>query len=257
MSIFQKYEEKIRKYLSKLSNLNVKNKLKRLVLRIGISSSDEFDLGDREQKKILFPCHLGILFLGEYDIILYENAKSQLERIFDSFFFNIKNLGEFEFSDDILIKGVKEEYTKMNETSEKVLLHPTNKFYGVLINERERNHLDMIIAITNLPIYSSKNENIIFLFGETHLMHQCCVVSTLKLKEQYYGREEDEYLYEKRMKKEIAHEIGHLILGPEHCVNGSCIMRFCKDINEVDHKSLELCNNCKTILKDLRVKFNF
>ena len=60
-----------------------------------------------------------------------------------------------------------------------------------------------------------------------------------------------------RILKEILHEVGHLILGPDHCLNNSCVMRFSKDIKEIDDKSNELCEPCKIKSEKIREQFNF
>ena len=245
---FQKYEQKIRKY---------KDKLKKLITRIGIHYPEEFELVDVFPKKLLLPCHLGILFSGDFDSNLFEKVKSHLNNMFDSFFFDIRNLGEYKFSRKTFSKGTKKAKDKTRKIKDKIIIHPTNKFYQVLIDKKINENLGMILALTNLPIYSSKDDNILFLFGETHLNHKCCLVSSLRLKEEFYKRQKDQTLFEQRIIKEVAHEIGHLLLGYEHCNNNSCVMRFSENVEEIDQKSNDLCNKCKTKLNELREEFNF
>jgi predicted Zn-dependent protease len=246
---------KLRKCVQKIGRY--KYKLRKLITRIGISYPDEFELNDELPKKLLLPCHLGILFLGEFDITLFQKIKNHLNQIYDSFFFDIKNLGSYNFSMELFSKGVKKEYKEMKKPSDKIKMHPTNKFYRILINKRIEENLGMIIAITDLPIYSSSNDNILFLFGETHLKHQCCVISSLKLKEQFYNRAENNHLFEQRIFKEIIHEIGHLIIGPDHCFNNSCVMRFSREVLEIDKKPFNFCNECRKKLISVREIHNF
>ncbi|MFX0103871.1 MAG: hypothetical protein ACFE75_00065 [Candidatus Hodarchaeota archaeon] len=248
MPKLQKYEQKIRRY---------KEKLKKLITRIGISYIEEFELKDEVSSKLLFPCHLGILFFGEYDIDFFERIKFNLNQVYDSFFFGITNLGCYNFSIKQFSKGVKKEYKEMQKPFDKMEIHPTNKFYQILINKRKEENLGLIIAITDLPIYSSSNDNILFLFGETHLKHRCCVVSSLKLKEQFYNRPDDHPLFEQRVFKEIIHEVGHLIISPDHCLKNSCVMRFSNNVREIDKKSINFCDECKKKLYKVRDRFNF
>jgi predicted Zn-dependent protease len=248
MAKFEKYEQKIRKY---------KQKLKKLVTRIGIFSSEEFELIDEELKELILPCHLGILFYSDFDIDLFRKIKSYLYRIYDSYFFEIRNLGQVSFSKKLLSKGVKKEYKEIKGIKDKLSIHPTNKFYQSLIDIRTKEKLGMIIALTDLPIYSSSDDNILFLFGETHLKHRCGVISTLKLKEQFYDRQKDNLLFEQRVIKETVHEIGHLLIGFTHCDEESCVMRFSKDIDGIDKKSYYLCETCKSKLNKIRKGFNF
>jgi len=248
MPKFEKYQQKIRKY---------KEKLKKLVTRIGIFYSEEFELVDDELKKLILPCHLGILFYTDFDANLFRQIESYLNQVFDSCFFEVRNLGKFNFSKKLLSKGVKKEYKEMKGINDKLSIHPTNKFYQLLIDIRTKEKLGMIIVLTDLPIYSSSDDTILFLFGETHLKHRCSVVSTLKLKEQFYDRQKDNVLFGQRVIKEIIHEIGHILIGFTHCEENSCVMRFSKDIDEIDKKSYYLCETCKTKLSKIRKDFNF
>jgi len=260
MSRIRTFERKIRHYLNRLSEIRFQEKLKSYVIRIGIlSPPDEIELIDPNPKRLIFPCNLGVLFCGDFKKKeIHNNIVHQLESVYDSFFFNIIDLGDYKFSKKMLSKGIKrEKYRgKKKKNNEKIPLHPTNKFYQVLIDKRNENKLDIIIAITNLPIYSSK-DNLIFLFGETHLDHNCCVVSSLLLKEQFYKEKRNEKLFHLRLEKEAVHEIGHILLGKKHCINEACVMRKAKTVEEIDFKSIHLCPDCKNKLKNLRNKFNF
>jgi len=248
MPRFQKYEQKIRKY---------KDKLKSLITRIGISYTDEFELFNEVPEKLLLPCRIGVLFFGEYDKNLFVEIKNSLSQVFDSFFFSIKNLGTYNFSFELISKGVKTEYREMKKNSCKIKIHPTNKFYQILMNKRIEQKLGIIIAITDLPLYSSSDDNIIFLFGETHLKHRCCIISSLKLKEQFYNRAANFTIFKQRIIKEVIHEIGHVILGPDHCLKDLCVMRFSHDVKEINEKSLEFCNICNAKLEQIRTQYNF
>ncbi|MHA2281292.1 MAG: hypothetical protein ACXAC5_10605 [Promethearchaeota archaeon] len=248
MPKFEKYEQKIRK--------NIK-KLKKFVARIGISYPEAIELINDTPEKLTLPCHLGILFYGDFTIKLFEQIKSYLNLIYDSFFFEIRNLGLFSFSKEIYSRGIKKEYKELRKSNKKLSIHPTNKFYQMLIDKRTEEKLGMIIALTDLPIYSSTEVNILFLFGETHLKHRASIVSTLKLKERFYSRPNDQNLFFQRLIKEVIHEIGHIILGSEHCKENSCVMKFSETIEEIDEKSYRFCSTCKGNLDNVRKLFNF
>jgi predicted Zn-dependent protease len=248
MPRFQKYEQKIRKY---------KEKLKKFVMKIGIFYSEDFELVDDSLKKLILPCHLGVLFYGEINDKLFTQIAHSLNEVYDSFFFEIRNLGQFNFPKELYSKGVKTEHKELRKTNDKLSMHPTNKFYQVLIDKRRKENLGLIILLTDLPIYSSSDDNILFLFGETHLKHRCSIVSTLKLKEQFYYRQKNESLFNERIIKEFCHEIGHILLGSDHCEENSCVMKFSNNIEEIDKKSYELCQRCKIKLSEIRHDFNF
>ncbi|MHA1912911.1 MAG: hypothetical protein ACW986_06805 [Promethearchaeota archaeon] len=248
MPKLRKYEHRIRKY---------KEKLKKFVIRIGLQHSEEFELYDETLTQLILPCHIGILFYGDFNKKLFDQIRFHISQTFDSFFFEIRHLGKFDFSKELLSKGVKKEFKEQRKANEELSIHPTNKFYQVLIDKRVQEKLGMIITITDLPIYSSDDDNIRFLFGETHLKHRCCIVSTFKLKEQFYGRQRDMILFFQRVIKEVIHEIGHLLLGAEHCEVSSCVMRFSKSIEEIEVKSFKLCKDCELKLSKIRDQYNF
>ncbi len=251
----QKYEKKIQK-----SRIKLKRKLyqfKNYVLRFGISTKEDFELSKPSSLNISLPCHLGIVSIGKFNLNLIQKIQHNIEQKFDSFFFNIYNLGRYKFPKEVFNKGIKRELKEIENTTELLELHPTNKIYQLLINLAKSNQLDMILAITDLPLYSSNNSNIIFLFGEAHIRHNCCVVSSLKLKEEYYNRTKNRTILELRLIKETTHELGHLIIGPEHCDNNLCVMTFSREIEGIDNKSIRFCDKCYQKLIKIREINNF
>jgi len=245
-----KSKEKLKKY---------SDKIKKYTYRIGITSPFEKRLMDKNPPQRIFPCNLGILFNSNFVKRYYESFVAYLEMVYDSCFFNIIDLGYHRFSKKAMKKGIKKEIYKdiIQESSEELLLHPTNKFFQVLIDKRIENNLDMIISITKLPIYSSSNNNIIFLFGEANMDHRCSVISTLLLKEQFYKRKRNKTLYELRIIKELIHEVGHLIFGSSHCTNTKCVMSFAQTVEDIDKKYIGLCQNCQIKLENLKYAYNF
>lgn len=257
MGKLQKYQKKIYKYFHKLSKIKFRKKLRSLLNQIGIETQEDFYIAEERNRTLVFPCQVGILFFGKYNEEIFEALNKFLKITFDSFFYNVNNLGESKFSKELISKGVqKAQKEKKERHSEEMDLHPTNKFYQLLIELRKKNHLDIIIAITDLPIYSSNDNNIIFLFGEAHLTQKCCVISSLKLKEQFYERSENSTLFKQRLVKETLHEVGHLIIGKDHCKDEACVMSYSNNIEKVDRKSSYLCVNCKKKLVSLRQKYN-
>ncbi|MBN1800324.1 MAG: hypothetical protein JW891_02400 [Candidatus Lokiarchaeota archaeon] len=236
-----------------------KEKIIKLVQRWGILTPFQFQLVDPQMNEVVFPCNLGILFCGAFLRKYFNKIASRIELVFESFFFNIIDLGRYRFSKKMMSKGIKKEKYEGASVQilEKVRLHPTNKFYQVLIDKRIENNLDMIMALTNLPIYSSSSKDINFLFGEANLDHKTCVISSLTLKEQFYKRKRNRGLYNLRIQKEVLHEIGHLVLGLDHCENRLCVMKFCQTVEEIDFKYTGLCIKCQKKLEKLRNIYNF
>jgi len=222
-----------------------------------LQNCEELKLKNEALKRLILPCHLGILFFEDYDILFFEKIESTLNHIYSSFFYNIRNLESYNLTSKVFSKGVRKEHKELKKSSDKIKIHPTNKFYQILMNKRVEENLGIIIAITDLPLYSSKDDNILFLFGEAHLKHRCCVVSSLKFKEQFFNGPINHYLFEQRIIKEIIHEIGHIILGSTHCPNKFCVMRFSHEVKDIDQKSFNFCIKCKNKLNQVRALFNF
>lgn len=208
-------------------------------------------------RQIIFPCHLGIIFIGNVSTSMLNKLRFHLDQTFDSFFFDIQFIDDISLHPDMFELRVKEEHNLLNKSSEKVLLQPTNKFYEIIVDKKSEYNLDIGLGLTNLPIYSSNNEKLLFLFGEAHIKYMCAIVSTHNLIDLFNLEDLKLKKIEKRIYKEVIHEIGHLILGCGHCFNNYCVMHFSKNIKEIDSKSINLCKNCKLKLEKVRERDNF
>ena len=203
-------------------------------------------------RQSIYPCYLGISFIGNISQTILKKIKFYLDQIFDSFFFDIIFMGEKKLDPSLIDLNIKEEFNLLDNTSKRVFLQPTNKFYSIIKNQIKEKNLALGIGLTNLPIYSSSDENILFLFGEAHIKHRCAIVSVYNLSD-FLKKEK----FDSRIIKETIHELGHLILGPEHCLGDYCVMRFSANIKEIDRKSFHLCEKCKLKLEEIRVLNNF
>ncbi|GAI83082.1 unnamed protein product, partial [marine sediment metagenome] len=123
-------------------------------------------------------CQLGIIFIGNVSTSMLSKLRFHLDQTFDSFFFDIQFIEDTNLHPELFELRVKEEHNLLNKSSEKVLLQPTNKFYEIIADKKFEYRLDIGLGLTNLPIYSSSNENLLFLFGEAHIKYMCAIVST-------------------------------------------------------------------------------
>ncbi|MCM8787351.1 MAG: archaemetzincin family Zn-dependent metalloprotease [Candidatus Omnitrophica bacterium] len=101
-----------------------------------------------------------------------------------------------------------------------------------------------ILAIIDKDLYA---EGLNFVFGEAEPKKGVCIISITRLRQSYYGLEEDRELFLKRALKEAVHEIGHLF-GLNHCSNPKCVMHFSNSLLDTDRKDYHFCNNCIKIL---------
>jgi archaemetzincin len=87
-----------------------------------------------------------------------------------------------------------------------------------------------------------------FVFGEAQLDGKVAIVSTARLGQAFYGLPSNQRLLDRRLIKEIKHELGHTF-GLLHCAERSCIMSLAANISDVDLRGLTYCKACKAMLR--------
>ena len=85
-------------------------------------------------------------------------------------------------------------------------------------------------------------------YGEAQLGGASCIVSTFRLNEGRSGLNIAPR-YIERIVKETIHELGHTF-NLRHCPEHTCIMHYCRNEEDVDRKSGELCRYCKIMVED-------
>lgn len=82
-----------------------------------------------------------------------------------------------------------------------------------------------------------------FLFGQAQLNGAAALVSTARLRQEFYGLPPSRDLLMARVRKETLHEMGHT-LGLIHCPDRSCAMCLSTNLEQVDAKLDRLCRAC-------------
>jgi archaemetzincin len=82
-----------------------------------------------------------------------------------------------------------------------------------------------------------------FVFGEAQMGGPCAVVSSYRLRQEFYGLPGDTELLRARLLKEAVHEIGHTLELP-HCGNYRCVMAASHAVEWIDLKEAALCGRC-------------
>ena len=82
-----------------------------------------------------------------------------------------------------------------------------------------------------------------FVFGEAQLGGPRAIVSTHRLREEFYGQAGDETKLSARLAKEALHELGHT-QGLRHCDNWRCAMASSHAVERLDLKEAQYCRNC-------------
>lgn len=98
-----------------------------------------------------------------------------------------------------------------------------------------------LLGVTSLDLYMPI---LTFVFGEAQLAGQCCVVSSRRLGQEFYGLPKDPELFAARLLKESIHELGHT-LGLTHCQDYGCVMAASHSVEWIDIKGSTFCPECR------------
>jgi archaemetzincin len=79
----------------------------------------------------------------------------------------------------------------------------------------------------------------------------CAIVSTFRLRQEFYGLPTNASLLAARLEKECVHELGHT-LGIQHCVNYERVMASSHAIELLDLKMRSFCSECRGRVLDIR-----
>jgi len=102
-----------------------------------------------------------------------------------------------------------------------------------------------IVALTDLDLFIPI---LTYVYGEAQLGGKACIVSTHRLMEGLSSKSSPE-TFRIRVIKEAIHELGHTF-SLKHCPDHTCIMHYCRAIEDVDIKSDSLCRYCTILLDD-------
>jgi len=83
-----------------------------------------------------------------------------------------------------------------------------------------------------------------FVFGEAQMGGPCAVLSTHRLRQEFYGLPPDPELFRQRLIKEAVHEVGHT-LSLTHCDDYRCVMASSHGVEWIDLKESSMCAHCR------------
>lgn len=86
-----------------------------------------------------------------------------------------------------------------------------------------------------------------FVFGEAQVAGPAAVVSTYRLREEFYGLPANPVLESERLFREALHELGHTF-GLRHCDDWRCIMSPAHSVERIDTRTHEFCRDCQRLL---------
>ena len=106
-------------------------------------------------------------------------------------------------------------------------------------------HCLRVLAITQVDLFIPILTHV---YGEAQLGGAASIVSTFRLNESGSAMNITPKFIE-RIVKEAIHELGHTF-NLRHCPEHTCIMHYCRNEEDVDRKSNELCRYCKVMVDD-------
>lgn len=101
-----------------------------------------------------------------------------------------------------------------------------------------------ILGITEIDLFMPI---LTFVFGEAQLDGPASVISSFRLRNEFYGLPGNNALLNERICKEAIHEIAHNF-GLLHCNDYMCVMKSSTYVEDIDIKNMELCSSCKELL---------
>jgi archaemetzincin len=104
---------------------------------------------------------------------------------------------------------------------------------------------DKVLGIVDEDLYANRLN---FVFGEAELGGSFAIISLARLRQSFYGLQENEAIFLERTVKEAVHEIGHAY-GLGHCPEPGCVMHFSNSLGDTDRKSASFCSRCEKLLE--------
>lgn len=88
-----------------------------------------------------------------------------------------------------------------------------------------------------------------FVYGQAQLDGPVAVLSFARLRQEFYGLPPNHALFLVRVRKEVLHEVGHTF-GLVHCEDALCTMSLSTNIQQLDAKGSEFCDDCTVLLRE-------
>jgi len=98
-----------------------------------------------------------------------------------------------------------------------------------------------LLAVADVDLYIPILK---YVFGEAQMGGPCALVSTFRLRQEFYGLDRDDSLVLQRLVKEAVHELGHT-LHLRHCQDYLCAMASSHSVEWIDLRDNRMCDACR------------
>ena len=97
-----------------------------------------------------------------------------------------------------------------------------------------------VLAVADVDLYIPILK---YVFGEAQMGGPCAIISSFRLRQEFYGLPDDATLMRERLLKEAVHELGHT-LHLRHCQDYRCAMASSHSVEWIDLREHSLCDAC-------------
>jgi len=170
-----------------------------------------------------------ILPIGSIESFLLKSLKMELAKIFSC---------KVE-----LVSPIKEKFEYAYDDRR-------NQYYSDIILEKipsSRHEGKRVLSIVNVDLCVP---GLNFVFGVADAIKGVCIISLFRLRQEYYGLEQDKALLTVRTLKEAIHELGHTY-GLSHCGDSKCVMFFSNSLRDTDRKKAQFCARCNGLIVNI------
>ncbi len=124
---------------------------------------------------------------------------------------------------------------------ETALVHSRNQYVaGAILERLGAGSAEHILGVVDRDLFAP---GLNFVFGQADLSNERAVIALPRLRNSFYGKEEDAALFLERTVKEAVHELGHTH-GLPHCNDRRCVMTFSNSLPDTDFKNKTFCSQC-------------
>jgi archaemetzincin len=99
-----------------------------------------------------------------------------------------------------------------------------------------------LLGVTAMDLYIPI---LTFVFGEAQMGGPGAIISSCRLRQEFYGLPPDRDMLRQRLVKEAVHELGHT-LNLTHCDDYRCVMASSHGVEWIDLKESSFCAHCQS-----------